>query len=78
LNISVLDDLNNSEYIEIDQWQFDNRILCVKYDLNDSKVFDEILDCLVLREHSLAKHDLTAWYSSETYTDQAQSIEHVV
>jgi hypothetical protein len=45
--------------------------------LNDFKVFDEILDCLVLREHCLAKHDLTAWYSSETYTDQAQSIEHV-
>jgi hypothetical protein len=34
--------------------------------------------CLALREHDLAKHDFTTWYSSETYTDQAQSIDHVV
>jgi hypothetical protein len=30
--------------------------------------------CLVLREHDL----VTALYSSEIYTDQAQNIEHVV
>jgi len=43
-----------------------------------SKCYDKMLDCLVLREHCLAKHDLTAWYSSETYTDQTQSIEHIL
>jgi hypothetical protein len=59
LNIFVLDYLNNLEYIEIYQWQFENRILYVKHDLNDFQVFDKILDCLVLREHFLAKHDLT-------------------
>jgi len=39
---------------------------------------NEMLDCLVLREYGLAKHDFLAWYSSETYTDQAQSTEHRV
>jgi hypothetical protein len=52
-------------------------ILWRNYALNDFKVFDETLDCLVLREHDLAKHDFTVWYSNETYTDQVQSIEHV-
>jgi hypothetical protein len=45
-------------------------ILWRKHDLNDFKVFNEMLDCLVLREHDLAKHDFTTWYSSERYTDQ--------
>jgi hypothetical protein len=44
----------------------------VKHDLNDFKVFHKILDCLVLREHCLAKHDLTV----VKHTNQAQSIEH--
>jgi hypothetical protein len=35
-------------------------ILWSKYDLNDFKVFDEMLNCLVLRWHDLAK----AWFYS--------------
>ncbi len=44
----------------------------MKHDLNDFQVFDKILDCLVLREHFLAKHDLTV----VKHTNQARSIEH--
>jgi hypothetical protein len=39
-----------------------------------SKYLMKCWTCLVLRELDL----VTAWYSSETYTGQAQSIEHVV
>jgi hypothetical protein len=35
-------------------------VLWINYDLNDFKVFDEMLDDLVLREHDLAK----AWFYS--------------
>jgi len=35
-------------------------VLWRNYDLNDFKVFDEILDSLVLREHDLTK----AWFYS--------------
>jgi hypothetical protein len=34
--------------------------------------------CLVLRERDLVTAWFLAWYSSKTYTGQAQSIEHVV
>jgi hypothetical protein len=34
-------------------------ILWRNYNFNDFKVFDKMLDCLVLREHDLA----TAWFS---------------
>jgi hypothetical protein len=34
-------------------------VLWRNYDFNDFKVFDKMLDCLVLREHDLA----IAWFS---------------
>jgi hypothetical protein len=56
-------------------------VLWRNYVLNDFKVFGEIIKCwtcLVLREQDLVIAWFLAWYSSETYTGQAQSIEHVV
>jgi hypothetical protein len=51
-------------------------VLWRNYDFNDFKVFDKMLDWLVLRE----RDSIIAWYSSETYTwrteHRACSIEH--
>jgi len=41
------------------------------YVLNDFKVFDEMLNLFSFK-------DFIAWYSSEKYTGQTQSIEHIV